>query len=143
MELRVEVSGDKPAILLTRDSVADISCGGVKCDLDLDVPVGTRVDVCFPGMPDAVLPPELTNGHVVRSESLGGVPDQLVIAFARPLEHLDIERLSTTHPAAAARHPEPQEQLGSQHGSVSDAGDRQLSVTLVNEATSHSANIWR
>ncbi len=24
-----------------------------------------------------------------------------VIAFARPLEHLDIERLSTTHPAAA------------------------------------------
>ena len=42
------------------------------------------------------------NGHVVRSESLGGVPDQLAIAFARPLEHLDIERLDATHAAAPA-----------------------------------------
>ena len=102
VELRVEVSGAKPAILLTRGSVADISCGGVKCEIGLDVPVGTRVEVCFAGMPDAVLAPELMNGRVVRSESLGGVPDQLAIAFARPLEHLDIERLGATHAAAGA-----------------------------------------
>lgn len=93
VELRVEVSGDIPAILLARGAVADISCGGVRCDIDLDVPVGTCIDVGFPGTPNTMLPPALMDGRVVRSESLGGVPDQLAIAFVQPLEHTDFERL--------------------------------------------------
>ncbi len=132
MELRVEVSGDKPAILLTRGSVADISYGGIKCDIDLHVPVGTHVDVCFPGMPDATLFPELMNGHVVRSESLGGVPDQLAIAFARPLEHLDVDRLGATHAAAVTMADHSNSVVGLASGSYGRG-----------RIASHSANIWR
>ena len=59
VELRVEVSGDKPAILLTRGMVTDLSCGGLKCDINLNVPVGTRVDVRFQETTGAALAPDL------------------------------------------------------------------------------------
>jgi hypothetical protein len=90
VELRVEVSGDKPAMLLTRGMVADISRGGLRCDIDLDVPVGTRVDVRFPCN---ALAPEPLDGRVVRTVSVGGVPEEVAIAFARPLEELDADLL--------------------------------------------------
>jgi hypothetical protein len=93
VELRVQVGGDKPAILLTRGVVADISCGGLKCEIDLAVPVGTVVKVCFTDLPEAVVAPELSDGHVVRTESLGGVPDNVAIAFTQPLERIDVDSL--------------------------------------------------
>jgi hypothetical protein len=93
VELRVEVSGKAPAMLLTRGQVSDISCGGLRCDIDLDVPVGTRVDVCFPGSPAKALSPQQLDGRVVRTVSVGGVPEQVAIAFARPLEQLDADAL--------------------------------------------------
>ncbi len=93
VELRVEVSGDKPAILLTRGMVTDISCGGLKCDINLNVPVGTRVDVRLQGVSGTPLPPDLMVGQVVRTDSLGGVPDQVAIVFARPLEALELDQI--------------------------------------------------
>ena len=33
------------------------------------------------------------DGRVVRTESLGGVPDRVAIAFARPLETIELDRL--------------------------------------------------
>ncbi|MCH7826125.1 MAG: PilZ domain-containing protein [Acidobacteria bacterium] len=103
VELRVEVSGDKPAILLTRGKVADISCGGLKCYINLNVPVGTRVDVCFQEASNTVLAPQLMDGRVVRTESLGGVPDQVAIAFAHPLECLDLDQFRPDEVAAPLR----------------------------------------
>jgi hypothetical protein len=103
VELRVRIGGDKPAILLTRGVVADISCGGLKCEIDLAVPVGTVVRVCFTDLPEAVVAPELSDGHVVRTESLGGVPDHVAIAFTRPLERIDVDSLMASLPAPAAR----------------------------------------
>ncbi len=103
VELRVEVSGDKPAILLTRGMVTDLSYGGLKCDINLNVPVGTRVDVCFHETAGAVLAPDLIDGRVVRTESLGGVPDQLAIAFASPLECLDLATIRPDEVAAPLR----------------------------------------
>ena len=93
VELRVEVSGDEPAMLLTRGMVADISCGGLRCDINLNVPVGTRVDVCFQEASDTILTPDLMDGLVVRTDSLGGVPDQVAIAFSHPLECLPLDQL--------------------------------------------------
>jgi hypothetical protein len=101
VELRVQVGSDKPAILLTRGMVADISCGGVKCEIDLAVPVGTRVKVRFTDLPEAVVAPELSDGHVVRTESPGGVPDHVVIAFTRPLERIDVDSLMASLSARA------------------------------------------
>lgn len=89
-ELRVEVSGAQPAMLVTRGMVSDISRCGLRCDIDLDVPVGTSVGVCFPG---STLAPESLDGRVVRTVSVGGVPAQVAIAFARPLEQLDTDLL--------------------------------------------------
>ena len=103
VELRVQVSGDTPAILLTRGIVADISRGGLKCDIDLAVPVGTNVDVCFPDPHGTSLTPELMDGRVIRTESLGGVPDHVAIAFTRPLEELDIDVFDTSRPMAVPR----------------------------------------
>ncbi len=80
-------------MLLTRGMVADISCGGLRCDINLNVPVGTRVDVCFQEGSDTILAPDLTDGRVVRTDSLGGVPDQVAIAFSRPLECLLLDQL--------------------------------------------------
>jgi hypothetical protein len=93
VELRVQVGSDKPAILLTRGMVADISCGGVKCEINLAVPVGTPVKVHFTDLPEAVVAPELSDGHVVRTECLGGVPDNVAIAFTQPLERIDVDSL--------------------------------------------------
>ncbi len=103
VELRVEVSGDEPAILLTRGRVADISCGGLKCDINVNVPVGTRVDVCLQETSGTVLAPNLKDGRVVRTESLGGVPDQVAIAFARPLEWLELDQVRPDEGAAPLR----------------------------------------
>ena len=100
VELRVEVSGDKPAILLTRGLVTDLSRGGLKCDINLNVPVGTRIDVCFQETAGAALAPDLMDGRVVRTESLGGVPDQVAIAFARPLECLELDQVRPDQKAA-------------------------------------------
>jgi len=93
VELRVEVSGDKPAMLLTRGMVSDISCGGLRCHLDLDVPVGTRVDVCFPDGPDGAISPASFDGKIVRSVSVGGAPAQIAVVFGQPLEQLDMDAL--------------------------------------------------
>lgn len=103
VELRVEVSGDSPAMLLTRGLVSDISCGGLRCDIDLDVPVGTCVDVRFDEVPMDALAPQSLDGHVVRTVSVGGVPEQVVIAFARPLEHLDADALRAPEPSYSLR----------------------------------------
>ena len=105
VELRVQVSGDKPAILLTRGQVADISCGGLRCDINFDVPVGTCVDLCFPETSDAGLATDLMDGRVVRTESVGGVPDQVAIAFAHPLESFDLDEFYSRE--AAAPRPAP------------------------------------
>jgi len=103
VELRVQVSGVTPAILLTRGMVADISCGGLKCDIDFEVPVGTNVDVCFPDLPGATPTPDLLDGRVIRTDSLGGVPEQVAIAFARPLEEFEINIIDSPRPMAAPR----------------------------------------
>ena len=103
VELRVEVSGDKPAILLTRGMVTDLSCGGLKCDINLNVPVGTCVDVRFREAIGAALAPDLMDGRVVRTESLGGVPDQVAIAFARPLESVELDHVPPHESAAPLR----------------------------------------
>ena len=105
VELRVEVSGDKPAVLLTRGMIADISCGGLKCDINLNVPVGTRVDVCFQETSGTALTPDLMDGRVVRTESLGGVPDQVAIAFTFPLECLELDQLQPGEVAAPLHGP--------------------------------------
>lgn len=98
VELRVGVSSDKPAVLLTRGNVADISCGGLKCNIGLDVPVGTRVDVRFPRIPKGVsLEPHYLDGQVVRTESLGGAPDRVAIAFAHPLDNLEMGAMEGAH----------------------------------------------
>ena len=97
------MSGDTPALLLTRGMVADISCGGLKCDIDLEVPVGTNVDVCLPTSQGTTLTPDLMDGRVVRTESLGGVPEHVAIAFAHPLEQFDIDVLDAPQPMAAPR----------------------------------------
>jgi len=101
VELRVQVGSDKPAILLTRGMVADISCGGVKCEINLAVPVGTRVKVRFTDLPEAVVAPEMSDGHVVRTESPGGVPDHVAIAFTRPLERIAVDSLMASLSAPA------------------------------------------
>lgn len=100
VELRVEVSGAKPAMLLTRGLVSDISRCGFRCDIDLDVPVGTRIGVCFPG---DTLASGFLDGRVVRTVSVGGVPEQVAIAFARPLEKLDTDLLWDIDPMPSLR----------------------------------------
>ena len=105
VELRVEVSGDKPAVLLTRGSIADISCGGLKCDMGLDVPVGTQVAIRFPELPEGTsLQPDLMDGQIVRSESLGGVPDRVAIAFTKPLDCLELGAIAQTKQGARVAH---------------------------------------
>ncbi len=89
VELRVEVSGTTPALLLTRGVVADISQGGVRCDIDFAVPIGTKVDLTFPDIPGGAMSPQSIDGRVTRTISPGGVPDQVAIAFTRPLERFD------------------------------------------------------
>lgn len=93
VEMRFEVPGDRnPGMLLTRGNATDISHGGVRCEINLNVPVGTRVDVRFTALPrGSNVLPRFTEGHVVRVESVGGVPDQVAIAFARPLQVLQVE----------------------------------------------------
>lgn len=103
VELRVAMSGDEPALLLRRGLVSDISRGGLRCDIELDVPVGTRVDIRFPGLAEKALAPQLTDGHVVRTISVGGVAEQVAIAFARPLEQLDPELLADPEPSLRGR----------------------------------------
>lgn len=103
VELRVEVSGEKPAVLLARGLVADISRGGVRCDIDFAIPVGTGVDLCFPDAPGGALQPLATRGRVVRMVSPGGVADQIAIAFSRPLQQLDAARLRAHEPVASSR----------------------------------------
>ena len=93
VELRVEVSGETPALLLTRGTIADISRGGVRCDIDFAVPVGTRVDLSFTDASDGGPLLRCLEGHVARTVSPGGVPDQVAIAFASPLPETDLERL--------------------------------------------------
>ena len=100
VELRVEVSGAKPAMLLTRGMVADISRCGLRCDIDLDVPVGTSVGVHFPC---GTLAPESLDGRVIRTVSVGGVPGQVAIAFARPLEQFDTDLLRPIDPMPSLR----------------------------------------
>ena len=100
VELRVEVSGAKPAMLLTRGMVSDISRCGLRCDIDCDIPNGTSVDVCFA---DGTLAPESLGGRVVRTISVGGVPEQVAIAFARPLEQLDTDLLRHIDPMPSLR----------------------------------------
>lgn len=91
VELRVEVSGVNPAILLTRGEAVDISCGGVACATDLAVPVGTHVDIHFPAVPMWVsMEPRTASGRVVRSELFGGAPGRIVIAFSEPLRRLEV-----------------------------------------------------
>jgi hypothetical protein len=103
VELRVEMSGDSPAMLLTRGLVSDISCGGLRCDIDLDVPVGTRVDIRFTEIRGDGLAPQSLDGHVVRTVSVGGVPEQVVIAFAQPLDHLDPDALQAPESSDSLR----------------------------------------
>jgi hypothetical protein len=103
VELRVEVSGDAPAMLLTRGQVADISYGGLRCDIDFDVPAGTKVDVRFADSPRDALSPLALDGRVVRTISVGGVPEQVAIAFAQPLDHLDAEMLQQRDPGPSLR----------------------------------------
>lgn len=103
VELRVEVSGERPAMLLTRSLVSDISRGGLRCDIDLEVPVGTRVDVRFTESPIDALAPQSLDGHIVRTVALGGVPEQVVIAFGRPLDHLDLDALQVRRPDYSLR----------------------------------------
>lgn len=93
VELRVAMSGNSPAMLLTRGQLSDISLGGLRCDIDLEVPVGTEVDVCFAESPKGAVVPPSIDGRVVRTVSVGGVPDQVAIAFAQPLEQLDTDLL--------------------------------------------------
>lgn len=95
VELRVEVSGTKPAMLLTRGMVSDISRCGLRCDINFDLPTGTSVDVCFA---NGTLAPESLRGRVVRTISVGGVPEQVAITFARPLEQLDTDLLWDVDP---------------------------------------------
>ncbi|MGD8331341.1 MAG: PilZ domain-containing protein [Acidobacteriota bacterium] len=103
VELRVAMSGAAPAMLLTRGQIDDISFGGLRCDIDLEVPVGTHVDVCFAeGPKGAVVPPSI-DGRVVRTVSVGGVPDQVCIAFAQPLEKLETGLLDPWNPAPSLR----------------------------------------
>jgi hypothetical protein len=99
VELRVELGSDEPAVLLTRSLVADISRGGIRCDIDFSVPAGTRVDVRFPSSPADAVSPQSLDGHVVRTIPVGGVPEQIVIAFAHPLESLDTDLLQGHEPA--------------------------------------------
>ena len=120
VELRVEVSGDEPALLLTRGVVADISRGGVRCDIDFAVPIGSRVDLSFPDVPHNAMHPAATDGRVARTISPGGVPGQVAIVFDRPLGHLDADRLraherasrtptrrATALPSSWSREPNP------------------------------------
>lgn len=93
VDLRLTMSSSKPVVLLTRGNVADISCGGLKCELRLDVPVGTPVDVRFPQLPAGVsLAPSFRQGRVVRTESPGGLPDRVAIAFTQPLDSLEVSQ---------------------------------------------------
>ena len=78
---------------MTHGLVTDISCGGLKYDINLNVPVGTRVDVRLQNVSGSLLPPDLMVGQVIRTDSLGGVPDQVAIAFACPLESLEIDQI--------------------------------------------------
>lgn len=103
VELRVEASGDEPAMLLRRGLLSDISRGGILCDITLDVPTGTEVDVRFPYTAPEALEPGTTSGHVVRRVSVAGVPAQLAIAFAEPLERLDAEAIQHTAGGGARR----------------------------------------
>ncbi|MFQ5743748.1 MAG: PilZ domain-containing protein [Acidobacteriota bacterium] len=92
VELRLQVGGDKPAVLLTRGMVKNISSGGVSCAIGLAVPNGTQVNVRFPTIPaGATLSPSSVGGQVVRTESLGGVPERIAIAFNKPLTQLNLE----------------------------------------------------
>jgi hypothetical protein len=43
--------------------VTDISCGGLKYDINLNVPVGTRVDVRLQNVSGSLLPPDLMVGR--------------------------------------------------------------------------------
>lgn len=103
VELRVEVTGDEPAMLLTRGQVADISYGGLRCDIDFEVPVGTKVDVRFTDSPRDALSPLALDGRVVRTISVGGIPEQIAIAFSQPLDHLDAEMLERRDPGPSLR----------------------------------------
>ncbi len=103
VELRVEVSGETPALLLTRGMAADISRGGVRCDIGFAVPVGTAVDVSFPDAPVGWQDLRRICGRVARTVSPGGVPDQVAIAFAQPLDQLDLERLCAQELVASGR----------------------------------------
>jgi len=103
VELRVEVSGVEPAVLLTRGVVTDISRGGFRCDIDMDLPDGTAVAVRFPESPSGALAPEALDGRVIRTISAGGVAEQVAIAFATPLEQLDADALRCFDPAPSLR----------------------------------------
>jgi len=103
VELRVAMSGAAPAMLLTRGQISDISHGGLRCDIDLEVPVGTHVDVCFAESPSGAVVPPSIDGRVVRTVSVGGVPDQVAIAFAEPLEKLDTQLLDPVDPSLRGR----------------------------------------
>lgn len=103
VELRVEVSGDSPAMLLTRGQVSDISYGGLRCDIDFEVPVGTKVGLRFSDSPAEALKPLSLGGRVVRTISVGGVPEQVAIAFAQPLDFLDADMLQANDPGPSLR----------------------------------------
>lgn len=91
VELRVAVPGAKPAVLLTRGVARDISCGGVNCAIDLAVPAGTEVNVRFSTLPAGVfVQPTSVAGLVVRTETIGGAPGRIAIAFVEPLSNLDL-----------------------------------------------------
>lgn len=103
VELRVAMSGAAPAMLLTRGQLSDISYGGLRCDIDLEVPIGTHVDVCFAESPRGAVVPPSVDARVVRTVSVGGVPDQIAIAFAKPLEKLETGLLDPAYPAPSLR----------------------------------------
>ena len=107
--LQLEVSGhDNAAVLLTKGMAADISHGGVRCAINVDVPPGTWVEVRFSTVPNGLmLAPLVTRGRVVRTESVGGAPERIAIVFVEPLQLLEMEaeqtilRTSHTHRSAA------------------------------------------
>lgn len=103
VELRVEAGGEKPAMLLRRGLLSDISLSGLLCDITLDVPTGTQVDVRFPYTAPDALEPGALSGRVVRRVSVAGVPAQLAIAFAEPLGRLDAEAIQHTEAAGGHR----------------------------------------
>lgn len=120
VELRVEVSGSTPALLLTRGTIADISRGGVRCDIDFAVPVGTRVDLSFPDVSAGGLHLRSIDGHVARTVSPGGVPDQVAIAFTLPLAQIDLERICA-HELVASKQPRTAAATGKPWGKEPDA----------------------